>query len=452
VLGEILKRVSPKAIEMIRAVSGPRSTSNKVSIAFLPIQNRDQRPHDKLHCESQFRMSDLPYLGKLMGDAWVEAEVRAVNPTHMLGLQYKRDKDDPWVRHAEELVKEILTNPRVKCDATILAAKIKDPYDSTLAEMESAVFLVRQGFEIALEPTAPKKGPDIRADREGVSYFVEVRAAGFSDKEDRRRQVTNEIFAKLTEVPSAYFAAFTIGDGLSAGSPETRDAIKAVIEALGVLTKDKIEKATFYYARPDGKVLLRGDGPFALRPKASEIMDKADFVVEFKRQGKEMTGTPASLMKKMEFPSEPVQDDKRLREILNDKRKQLPKGARGIITLEVTEQFLLSDFSVENALYGDYQVQLKVADGEVGNPIPTRKNNGFFRNTSRVSAVVSQTRHVVDGNVVLVRKVYPTNRGNPDTIRLTRAELGRLGDLEDREHLTAEHAPNHVDPDAEANS
>jgi hypothetical protein len=397
-------------------------------------------------------MSDISYLRKLMGDDWIDAEVCAENPTHMLGLQYKRDKDDPWVRHAEELIKEILTNPRVKFDAAILAAKIKDPYDSTLAEMESAVFLVRQGFEIVLEPTAPERGPDIRADREGVSYFVEVRAAGFSDKEDCRQRVTDEIFAKLTEVPSAYFAAFTIGDGFRAGSPQTRAAIEAVIEVLGVLTADKIKNATFYYAHPDGKVLLQGDGPFAPGPKASEVMDKAEFIVEFKHQGKEMTGTPASLMKKMEFPPEPVTDDKRLRKILNEKREQLPKGARGIITLEVTEQFMLSDFSVANALYGDLQVQVKLVDGEVGNPIQTRKSNGFFRNTSRVSAIVVQTRRVVDGNVVLVRKVYPTNRGIPDTIRLTRAELERLGDLEDRDHLTAEHAPNHVDPELETSS
>jgi hypothetical protein len=257
-----------------------------------------------------------------MGNAWIESEVCAENPTHKLGLQYERNIDDPWVRHAEELVKEILTNPRVKFDATILAAKIKDPYDSTLAEMESAVYLVRQGFEIVLEPTAPKKGPDIRADREGVSYFVEVRAAGFSDEEDRRQRVTNEIFAKLTGVPSAYFAAFTIGDGLGAGSPETRAAIEAVVEVLGMLRDGGIKNATFYYARPDGKVLLQGDGPFDLGPKASEIVDNADFIVEFNNQGKEMTGTPASLMKKRVFLPEPVKDDKRLRKILNDEEEQ----------------------------------------------------------------------------------------------------------------------------------
>jgi hypothetical protein len=62
-----------------------------------------------------------------------------------------------------------------------------------------------------------------------------------------------------------------------------------------------------------------------------------------------MTGTPASLYEENENSAEPVKDHERLKKILNDKRKQLPKAYRGIITLEVTEQFMLSDFSVETA-------------------------------------------------------------------------------------------------------
>lgn len=399
-------------------------------------------------------MPDLTYLRKLMGDEWVDAEICGENPTHLLGLQYKRDKNDPWVNHTEELVKEILTNPRISFDAKVLVAKVKDPYDSTLAEMESAVSLAQQGFVIVLEPSAPQKGPDIRADRAGVSYFVEVRAAGFSDDEDRRQRVTDEIFARMTEVPSSYFAAFTIGNELGPGSPETRAAIDAVIEVLGVLKNRHDKKATFYYVQPDRKLLLSGNGPFDLSEKAREIMQKADLIVDFEDKGKGMTGTPASLMKKLNSPPESVKDHKRLRKILNEKREQLPKGARGIITLEVTEQFMLSDFSIENALYGDLMVQFSL-DGpqqSVGEPTALRNNNGFFRKTSRVSAIVIQKRHVVDRKVVLQRSVYPTNRGNADTIRLTLAELQCFGDLEDRDHLTAEHAPNHIDEDVEINN
>jgi hypothetical protein len=394
-------------------------------------------------------MSDLTYLRKLMGDAWVDAEVYGENPTHMLGLQYKRDKNDPWVRHTEELIKEILTNPKITFDAKILAAKIKDPYDSTLAEMESAGFLAQQGFAVVLEPSAPKKGPDIRADRDGVSYFIEVRTAGFSDDEDRRQRVTEEIFARMSEAPSSYFAEFTIGDEHRAGSVQTRAAIDAVVDVLSVLKERQTKKARFYYAHPGGKVLLQGDGPFDLSDRAREILQKADLIVRFEDQGKEMTGTPASLMKMRKLVPEPVNDHKRLRKILNEKREQLPKASRGIITLEVTEQFLLSDFSVENALYGDLMVQLNLVNGVVGEPIPLRNNQGFFRKTSRVSAVVIQKRRVDAGRVVCDRRVYPTNRANADTIRLTLAEIRRFGEVEDREHLSAEHAPNHVDEDGE---
>jgi hypothetical protein len=141
-----------------------------------------------------------------------------------------------------------------------------------------------------------------------------------------------------------------------------------------------------------------------------------------------------------------------LRAILNEKRKQLPKSSRGIITLEVSEQFMLSDFSIESALYGDLEFRFQPVHGlrePVGEPVARRNNRGFFRQTSRVSAIVIQKRRVDGGRVIFERKAYPTNRANDDTIRLTFAELQRFGDVEDRDHLTAEHAPNYVDEDVE---
>jgi hypothetical protein len=59
-------------------------------------------------------------------------------------------------------------------------------------------------------------------------------------------------------------------------------------------------------------------------------------------------------MKKMKNPPEPVNDHERLKDIIYKKRKQLPKSSRGIITLEVSEQFMLSEFSILSALYGDF--------------------------------------------------------------------------------------------------
>jgi hypothetical protein len=379
-----------------------------------------------------------------MGNEWIDAEVFGDEPEHLLGQYYKNAKARFWLKHTEELVEELLTNPRIKFDARVLADKIKDPFASTLAEMESAVFLLRQGFEIVLEPSAPDKGPDIRADWGGVSYFIEVRAAGFSEEEDRRNKVTREMFGRLKDVPSAYFVQFTIGDEYAAGSPRTKAALDTIIEVLDVLKQKQIKKATFYYAPPDGK----------LPEQESKIRDTADLIVRFEDLGKELEGTPASLMKKLKLPPEPVKDHERLKKILGEKRKQLPKSSRGIITLEVSEQFMLSDFSVESALYGDMLLQFKPVarpDEPIGEPEQRRNNRGFFRRTSRVSAIVIQRRVVVGGRVRYERKVYPTNRANDDTIRLTFAELQRFGDVEDRDHLTAEHAPNHVDDDVEPN-
>lgn len=74
-----------------------------------------------------------------------------------------------------------------------------------------------------------------------------------------------------------------------------------------------------------------------------------------------------------------------------------------------------------------------------------RNNRGLFRQTSRVSAIVVHRRTVEDGQIKDDWQVYPTNRGNTDTIRLSLPELRRLGRVDDREHLSAENAPNTSD-------
>ena len=51
----------------------------------------------------------------------------------------------------------ILTSKRVKFNPEALAQKLKENYVPTLAEMESTAFLVRQGFEVTVEPCAPEK-------------------------------------------------------------------------------------------------------------------------------------------------------------------------------------------------------------------------------------------------------------------------------------------------------
>jgi len=400
---------------------------------------------------------DLRYLRQLMGDTWVDSEVFGEKSTHPLGLQQKHDPNSPWVRHAEELLKEIFTNQTIKFDAKVLAAKIKDPYVSTLAEMESAAFLAKQGFAVTLEPSAPDRGPDIRADWERVPYFIEIRAAGFSQEDERVDLISKQIFRKLNAVASHYSAVITIADSYTPNSPQMNAAIAALIEVLGVLKEKQFKGATFYYAHPDGKA-LKPDGysyPTGLSTNDTErwfeIVRRGEFVVRLNRREEELTGTPAVLTKTIKLPPEPVNDHERLKKILKNKRKQLPKASRGIITLEVSEQVRLSEFSIGTALYGDWIVKVGPVTGPTQHVETALKSNnrGFFRETSRVSVIVIQKRTVQNGQVKCNRTVYPTNRANADTIRLTLAELQRFGDVEDRGHLSAEHAPNHVDEDDE---
>jgi hypothetical protein len=102
---------------------------------------------------------------------------------------------------------------------------------------------------------------------------------------------------------------------------------------------------------------------------------------------------------------------------------------------------MLNEFTVESALYGDLVVEfppVKSPGEKVGEPTARRNNRGFFRETSRASAIVMHNRVVERGRVRSEWKVYPTNRANDDTIQLPLAELRRFGDLEERAHLCAE--------------
>jgi hypothetical protein len=134
-----------------------------------------------------------------------------------------------------------------------------------------------------------------------------------------------------------------------------------------------------------------------------------------------------------------------LKGILIDKTSQLPKDSRGIIIFEVSEQFMLSDFTIMSALYGDLEVQFPPVSGpgEPAGEMTTKSNErGFFGQTARVSAIVIHKRVIEEGQMKSSWQVYPTNRANAETIRLNLAELERFGDIGDRKHLSAENATN----------
>lgn len=401
---------------------------------------------------------ELAYLRQLMGNTWVDTNVFGDDPQHLLGRWQKRNPNNLWVPYTEELVETILKSKNIQLDAATLAQKLGADYRSTLAEMEVTAFLAGQGFSILVEPTAPERGPDLRADWGDTHYFVEVRAVGDSEEDDRFNSISREIFTTLNAIHASYFAAVTVGDEYIPGSQPLRKATDALLTSLEILKKENRKRATLYYSISGTLLNPRGDysevseGSSAHRAKHQAIVDAADFVVRFRNVGEDRPKTAASMSREFKRQLEPDQTHERLKKILNKKRAQLPKDSRGIIVLEGSELFMLNDFAIEAALYGDLVVRLTAPatpGSPMGEPTLRRNGRGLFRLTSRVSAVVIHRRRVEEGGIRNEWQIFPTNRANADTIRLTLAELKRFGEVGERSHISAENAPNGDDGEAE---
>jgi hypothetical protein len=396
----------------------------------------------------------LAYLRQLMGDGWIDANVFGDHPKHLLGQWWKKDDQNPWVAYTETLVEAILTSEKIQLDRVALGAKLKPDYLSTLAEMETAVFLLQQGFSVVLEPTYPEKGPDLRADWQGTPHFVEVKTVVHSEEDSRFKGLSNEIMRKLNSIPSSYSVAITVGDMYLPRTQPFKWAIEAIVKSLEILKEEKWKGATLYYS--EGGKLLNPHGDFSgsrgsagsIRAKHQAIVDSADFIARFRNVGEERSSTFSWIAREQRAVPQADKSHERLKGILDKKRKQLPKDSRGIIVIDRSELFMLTDFAIEAALYGNMVVRIgapKTPGGPLGDATAARDHRGIFAMTSRISAVVIHERRVEGSDVKNDWKVYPTDRANADTIRLTLEELRRFGDLGDRTNLCAENAPNVTD-------
>lgn len=391
---------------------------------------------------------ELVGLRALLGDAWVEANILAKKADHPLGLWYRKTDGNPWLQYTDQLVTRLLENRSLAFDRDALARKLASEYVPTLSEMEVALHLLERGCSVVLEPTAPQKGPDMRADIDGQSYFLEVRAVSDSEDDERFNAVSSEIFARLNSTPSRYTVNVTVGDACIAGSGDLKQGIDQIVNALTVMKEKNWRRARLFHSAT-GSLLDPGTG---LRAEERAVAAAADLIAEFRDTGKDQEKTTAAAWRPYKSPPQPDQTHERLKKILSKKKTQLPEASRGMLVFDVSELFMLSDFSIESALYGDLVVRLtspEVPGEPIGEPTLFRNGRGFFGKTSRVSAVVFHTRHVEDGAVKNRWRVFPTNRADNDTIQLGKAELETFGDLEDREGLSAENLPEALSPSSE---
>lgn len=395
----------------------------------------------------------LEHLRKLLGEEWIEREVLCPQPRHPLGRWHKKSVDNPVARYADELAEFFLNSGVVAYDSARLATKLSGEFMETLLEMDFAVFLGRQGFRVTTEPTAPAAGPDLLVEQQN-KYFVEMRRVGLDETRASADAATEDVFNRLCTMPSRHSVMISMTDNYSAYSPQLKKAVRLVRSVLSELEKRRVRRATLYYHGPDDYTLREGeerqpnfdysDGQrLAAQIREMERARDAHFVASFDDTGQKNARTAVGVLPLGSHPHfvQPDQTHLRLRSILGKKRDQLPKGSRGIIVLEVSDlaKIMVDQYTFMAALYGDLQVTLRAApegNREAFEVNSSRKPNGFFLATSRVSAVVIERENIV-GRFSVDREVYPTN--NPQASVLTLPELGCFGEVvQGLENLCAE--------------
>jgi hypothetical protein len=387
------------------------------------------------------REKPMKNLRTLFGDEWVEREVLCRAPEHSLGKWYQESAENPVTRYVDELVGVVLEGRTVECDATRLASKLKGEFVETLTELGYAVFLAGQGCHVVMEPMAPAAGPDLLAVKER-EYYVEIRKVGLDEAHAAADLATEDIFDRLRNAPSRHSVVISMTEEYSAYSPELKQAVRVVRGTLKELAKRHVAKARLFYHGPDDYRVWEGeeveptydyeDGTkLAAQMRDEEWKKSARFRAYFDDTGRESEHTAVGVLPLGAHPHRVKPDETylRLRSILRKKKqKQLPKGGSGIILLEITDlaKLMVDDFTLERCLYGDEVMTVRAVPGRDDFPHEIhRVPNGFFLQTSRVSAVVIETAKVETDGVVVNRRVFPTN--NPQAVVLKLSELELFG-------------------------
>lgn len=390
----------------------------------------------------------MQFLQELFGEEWVQSVVRSLDSQHLLALWHRKNPDNPVGNYTNELAEFILKGEFVRCDVSQLANKLKADFVETLVEMGYAVFLGKQGFHVTMEPFAPKRGPDLLACKDGTECFVEIKRVSLDEARAAADSAAVELFSRLQGTPSRFMVLISMTSEFGTYSPQLKRASRAVEQLLKTLPEKQATKATLCYWGTDEQMLIQGDAEPKLdytdAEKVKAQMDQmeqirsAPFVAQFDDTGAENDHTPIAVHSRNSDPQVPQPDvtHLRLRGILHDKRDQLPRGSCGIIVLELTEleKLGIDHFTLLFALYGDLQLTIaRQAEGQQYESAVSHQRNGFFGQTSRVSAVVVE-RIRIGVPVEFSREVFPTN--NARAVLLTQAELECFGTVvEDLKHL-----------------
>jgi len=157
----------------------------------------------------------------------------------------------------------------------------------------------------------------------------------------------------------------------------------------------------------------------------SRCMQPGVFCVDYQRVSDE----PAAGLFALGDEARWLQPQSRVRSILSSKIDQMVKGERNVIVVDISHANV-TEREVADAVYGSVgiKVGLDAVTGRAAMLGQTRKDDGFFRNTTRVQAVVSVRRTPHGRSLETVWTVFPTSNMNAQA-RLSSVELQQFGEI-----------------------
>lgn len=298
---------------------------------------------------------------------------------------------------------------------------------SILPEVETFVCLYEQRLSPELEPQFPGVGPDFWVRRDKFTSFVEVCSLATDQSELDFNLVGHYVHQKLQKTPSKYLIVFDVSRKLQPYSPFLKRSCNAARHFLSVLEEAATRKGTLYIS-DDGEPIQFIGGDF--------VLEKADFLnAEKLRVHEQLQECPVRISYELADVEQPgnysmttgggswLGGCDRIRGVLLDKLRQLPKKQRNIIILDWSYS-ATGEHDFLDALYGTSQIAYGLGENNVEF---YHEKDGFFAKTSRVQAVVALNRNI-SGELKPRWTVFPTNDVNADN-RMTLEQLRLFGEL-----------------------
>jgi hypothetical protein len=326
--------------------------------------------------------------------------------------------------------------PGAKEQRLVLRDKLCDRngFFAAVTEVETLIHLANAKFNLIIEPMYPARGPDFLAEKNTFRCFVEDRSIGPEEHEIGLDLKFEYLQKKLEGVPSRYALHFDIPDQYVVYSPELKRAVHTALRVLkDVENAGKKEAALYYFGNGDYQLLNKNllVSGYDLNASEEELeiqsrcMQPGILCVDYQRVSEE----PETGLFALGDEARWLQPQSRIRSVLSSKIDQMVKGERNIIVLDISHANV-TETNVADALYGSvgFEIGLQPAIQRPAVVGQKRKNDGFFRNTTRMQAVVAVRRVARNNSLDTVWTVFPTNNAAAH-MRLTIAELQQFGEI-----------------------